>query len=370
MDCPHIPIISYGWFSDRIHEKAMSKRIPVSGTIELTYRCSLKCAHCYCVYDSSKEELSFKKIHRIIDEIVDAGCLFLLITGGEPLIRSDFLEIYTYAKKKGLIITLFTNGTLITDEMADYFQRWKPFLVEITLYGITKETYERVTGIPGSFKRCMEGISLLIDRKISFKLKTSLMTLNSHELLKMRKYAEDLGVQFRFDAVINPKIDGSKDPCRLRISPEEVVKFDLEDEKRLKAWEKSLNKFRDKWPDSLFTCGGGLTSFLISPYGELQLCVLFRYPSHSLREGTFKEGWDILFPQIRSQKFHKDNKCRGCKYFPVCDQCPGWDQLERENPEFSVEYICQIAHLRAKAFLEKEVKDDEAPIPETADKTD
>lgn len=369
MECLHIPIISYAPFSNRLHKKAMAERVPINGTIEVTFRCNLKCVHCYCVCDANKKELSFKEICHIIDEIVEAGCLWLLISGGEPLLRSDFLEIYTYAKKKGLIVSLFTNGTLITTEIADYLRRWRPFVVEITLYGITKETYEKVTGIPGSFERCMEGIRLLLDRKISLKLKTTLITLNKHELWKMKKYAEDLGLEFRFDPVINPRIDGSKEPCQLRVSPEEVVRFDLEDENRLKAWKEFLDGFRREKPDYLFTCGGGLSSFVIDPYGELQLCVLFRSPSYSLRQGTFRDGWDNLFPRLRAQKFNRDNKCWRCKYFPVCDQCPGWAQLEKEDPEFPVEYLCQIAHLRAKAFLEKGVKNDEAPIPETADKT-
>jgi radical SAM protein with 4Fe4S-binding SPASM domain len=309
-------------------------------------------------------------MRHIIDEIVKEGCLWLLITGGEPLIRSDFLDIYAYAKEKGLIITLFTNGTLITTEIADYLKRQKPFVVEITLYGISKETYETVTHVAGSFGRCMEGIRLLLERKIPFQLKTLVSTLNQRDLSKIEKYAKELGVGFRFDPVINPRIDGSKEPCQLRTSPEEVVKFDLGDERRVESWKELVHNFRDhERPDSFFTCGGGLTSFIIDPYGELQLCVLFRRPSYSLREGIFKEGWDNLFPRLRSQKFNKDNKCWRCAYFLVCDQCPGWSQLENEDPEFPVDYLCQIAHLRAKVFLGKEAGNDEAAVQKTTDKS-
>jgi MoaA/NifB/PqqE/SkfB family radical SAM enzyme len=107
-----------------------------------------------------RTELSYEEHCRILDEIADAGCLWLLYSGGEIFARGDFLEIYTYAKKKGLLITLFTNGTMITPKIADYLLEWRPFSIEVTLYGHTKGTYERLTGIPGSYEKCMSATCL------------------------------------------------------------------------------------------------------------------------------------------------------------------------------------------------------------------
>lgn len=365
-----MPVIPYHKFSKRIHDKAVAERIPLGGVIEPTLRCNLKCAHCYVAYDRSRKEMTYEEICHILDEITDAGCLWLLITGGEPLLRDDFLDIYSYAKKKGLITTLFTNGTLITEEIADYLKEWPPFKVEITLYGITKETYERVTGIPGSFECCMRGIELLLDRKVPIRLKTTVMTLNKDELWDIKKYAEDLGVEFRFDPILNAKLDGSKGPCQLRISPEEVVKLDLADEKRLKEWKEFCDKFLNPVKsDKLYTCAGGLTSFHIDCYGELSLCIMSRNPSYNLLKGSFQESWYDFIPKIREQKPKGEYKCAKCDIFPLCSQCPGWAILENGNPEVPVEYLCQIAHLQAKAFLGKEVKSDEETVPETADRT-
>jgi len=355
MECPHIPIIPHRKFSKRIYNKAVSERIPLAGEIELTFRCNLKCAHCYVVYELKKKEMTYKEICHILDEITEAGCLWFLITGGEPLVRDDFLDIYTYAKKKGLIITLFTNGTLITPQIADYLRDWPPFAVEITLYGITKQTYERVTGVPGSFDHCMEGIHLLLERNIPLKLKTMVMTLNQNELWDIKKYAEDLGVQFTFDPILTPKIDGSKEPCRLRIPPEEVVKLDLADEGRLKEWKEFCQEL---WgpakSDKLFVCGAGQTSFHINPYGQLAICGMSRNPSYDLRQGSFQDGWYDFIPKIRKQKPKTDYKCAKCDLLSLCGQCPGWAKLENNNPETPIEYLCQIAHLRAKAFGPKE----------------
>jgi MoaA/NifB/PqqE/SkfB family radical SAM enzyme len=104
MECPHIPKISYRNFSQQIRDKVVVKRIPLSGDIELTFRCNLRCVHCYCNLplndqEAIENELTTEEVFNILDQIAEAGCLWLLITGGEPLLRKDFLEIYTYAKK-------------------------------------------------------------------------------------------------------------------------------------------------------------------------------------------------------------------------------------------------------------------------------
>jgi MoaA/NifB/PqqE/SkfB family radical SAM enzyme len=125
MECPHIPITNYSEFSRRLHDKVVGRRIPISGSIEVTARCNLRCAHCYINLPAGdrhalERELNCQELFSILDQMVDEGCLWLLITGGEPLIRPDFLDIYTYAKKKGILITLFTNGTTITPRIADH----------------------------------------------------------------------------------------------------------------------------------------------------------------------------------------------------------------------------------------------------------
>ena len=149
--------------------------------------------------------------------------------GGEIFARKDFLEIYTYAKKKGFLITLFTNGTIINEQIADYLAEWPPFAIEITLYGRTRETYEALTAIPGSYDRCLRGIKLLKERGLPLKLKTVATSINKHEVLAMRQFAEEeLGVEFKMDGQINPRIDCSQSPLAVRLTPEEVVALDMQ----------------------------------------------------------------------------------------------------------------------------------------------
>lgn len=357
MKCSPIPQLSYGQFSFNIHEKAAESRIPLGGGLEPTHRCNLKCVHCYARCRSMKQErrseLSFREISGILDQIAEEGCLWLLITGGEPLIREDFLDIYMYAKKKGFIVTIFTNGTLVSKEVIDCFRKWRPFNIEVTLYGATSETYETVTQVPGSFAKCLKGIDLLLDAGLPLQLKSIIMTLNRHEVGQLKEFSESRGMPFLIDPILSPRLDRSRDPCSFRLSPREVVEIDVADPERVQQWKEYLADFRGR-PKSnhLYLCGAGQTSFFINPYGELQMCVLSRSPSYDLRRGSFRGGWYEFLGKVRQRKARDDFPCKECDLISLCGQCPGWSYLEHGNEDSRVDYLCQIAHLREQAFCE------------------
>jgi radical SAM protein with 4Fe4S-binding SPASM domain len=356
MDCPYIPVQSLGEFGDRISNKISSKRYPISGSLEVTYRCNLRCKHCYLANDHAgipgKSELSLSETQRILGEIADAGTLSLLLTGGEPFVRRDFLDIYTHAKKAGLLVTIFTNGTLITEAIADYLAEWRPLKMEITLYGYTQETYEKVTGIPGSHAKCMRGIEMLLEHKIPLSLKTMVLTINQHELWDMKNYAESLGLRFRYDGMINSTLESTVEPLTLRLSPQELVNLELQDPQQVEIWQGFYDAYKDRKPNPelLYSCGAGLRSFHIDPYGQLSLCIMARQPAYNLQTGTFKEGWDEFLAQARNQPIIGENPCHSCELLSICGQCPGWATLEHGDPLKKVEFLCELAHLRADAF--------------------
>jgi len=351
MECPSIPTIPYSEFSEHIHTKTAGERIPVNGSIELTFRCNLNCVHCYCPRGNTEKEMSYEDVCRVLDDIASSGCLWLTLTGGEPLLRDDFKDIYIYAKKKGMIITLFTNATLITPEIASFLKSWPPFAVEVSIYGASKDTYERITAVRGSFERCLKGINLLFEHKIPLRLKTMLMTINKHELFKMKRFAESLGVEFRFDPLLNPTLSGSLEPCSYRIKPQEVVELDLNDKKRKESWQEFCEKFPEPIKtDLLFSCSAGRTSFHIDPYGNLCMCIIVRSPAYDLRKGSFKEGWSDFFFNLLSKKKSSHSECTFCELRDLCSFCPGAALLEKKDPDAKIEYFCEIAHLRAKVF--------------------
>lgn len=348
--------LPYKMFGERLGQKAVKRRIPVNGTIELTYRCNLNCVHCYCnlaVNDTTarEQELSTQEIFDVIDQIAEKGCLWLLFTGGECLLRNDFFDIWTYAKKKGLLVTLFTNGTLMTPEIADFLVEWPPFSVEITLYGRTRGTFESITRTPGSFSACLKGIELIVEKNIPLKLKTMVLTLNAHELSDMMSYAKGLGVEFRFDPMVNSRLDGGKGPCRFRLDPKEVARLNTEDQDRLREWKEFCRRFLTKGKvKDLFVCGAGVTRFHVTPYGKLQICMMVTEPCSDLRKGPFSDGWDGLFPEIIQQKPTDGYACGECELYPLCSQCPGWAQMETNNPVLPVEYLCKTTQELAAAL--------------------
>ncbi len=355
MGCSPVSSTGYGEFSRRIHDRLLEKNIPLEGSIEVTERCNLHCAHCFINQAAGDQnardrELSSDEIVSIIDQAVDEGCLWLLFTGGEPFLRPDFLDIYLHAKRRGLLITLFTNGTLLTPAIADTLAEYPPFSIEISCYGATTETYERVTGVPGSHEQCIRGIELLLSRNLPLKIKSPLMKLNYHEREALQEFAASLGIEFRYDVELNLRTNGDQGPAQQRLEPEQVVQLDFADQRREEEWLEFARKFAGEkiHPDSLFQCGAGSGSFHIDPYGQMTCCLMVREPCHDLRRETFRRGWLDLLPKVVSQKCTGSSVCNGCEHRYLCSWCPGWARMEHGRQEEPVEYLCRITWLRAR----------------------
>lgn len=353
MDCPQTEILNQPGFFERL--KNSGKRIPLSGSLEVTFRCNLRCAHCYLGDNRSgvpgEQELTKEEIFAILDQVTEAGTLWFLLTGGEPFIRPDFMEIYRYAAHKGLLVTIFTNGTLLTPQLADELAELPPQLVEITLYGATRETYERVTGIPGSYERCMRGINLLLERGIPLKLKTIVMRWNVHEFEAIKAFAESKGVGFRYDAALVGAMNGGQGPFSQRLEPEEVVALEIPDNDLQIKRQILLNGSTDKQKNSdLYKCSAALKSYHIDPYGQLTPCILSRSKTYDLRIGDFTEGWEVFLRQVRFQPAHVNERCDTCNLLILCGQCPGKSSLENGHLDDIVDFFCQLGHLRAESL--------------------
>lgn len=254
-----------------------------------------------------------------------------------------------YAKKKGFLITLFTNGTLITPDIADFLKKYPPLMVEITLNSLRQENYERISRVSNSFKSVKRGISLLLERKVPLTLKTVGITLNRDEILEIKRYVDSLdGINFKYDSVILAGIDGSKDPCRFRLTPEEIIDIETSDEEMKEVFRKTFEKKAlPANSNYLYRCRGRNMDFLISPDGQLQYCYAVRTPSVDLKQPIkFKEKYKSLLSELFSMKFQTESPCEGCNILYLCQQCPGRALMENGDPESKVEYFCQLAHKR------------------------
>jgi radical SAM protein with 4Fe4S-binding SPASM domain len=236
-------------------------------------------------------------------------------------------------------------------EVADYLAEWPPRKVEVTLYGVTRETFEKVTRVAGSYDKCMRGIGLLMERDLPIYLKTTVTKLNVHELWDTKAYVEGLGLEHRFDAMLIPRFDGSKGPCEVRLRPEELVQLDMADGDR---WRALCRMGEDLWGavrgDDVYVCGAGERSFHIDPYGHLSLCTISRGHTYDLRQGSFREGWAEFIPGVRSLKTEEVVPCRTCPAIALCGQCPAWSYLEHRDLETPAEYVCAVGRARAEAL--------------------
>ncbi len=348
----NIETVGRGQFWAALSRKAARHRIPLQAMIELTYGCNLRCVHCYNPTHQAKGELATEEVHRILDELAEAGSLSISFTGGELFTRRDVFEIFRYARAKGFAITILTNATLITPERADQIQALKPERVEVSIYGATQETYERVTRVPGSYQRFLNGVRLLREREVPLVIKMPVMTLNVHEVEQAKTMVQGWGIRFVFCTEIIPRVDGSLEPLQYRLAPEDVVRI-RQQLVGYQAWraegggEKEESCQAEK---GLFTCKCGKTGLAVTPYGEMNLCVAFPIPKYDLRTGNVSSGWKTLVNLVDAATPSAAYECPTCELQRYCRQGPVNAWLETGDFSPCLPYFKELAGLEKQAY--------------------
>src|SRR6266571_4150344 len=345
--------LSYNEFGALMMREGGVSRLPLSGSFELTFKCNLRCVHCYIPDYSGRNEMSTEEIKRILSEAADEGCVWMLLTGGEILCRSDFPEIYLHAKRQGFLLTLFSNGTLLDERIADLLAEDPPFGIEITLYGLSDATYLKTTGFPRPFTRVRRAIDLMLERRLPLSLKAVAMEPLRGEIEKMAAFCDSLGVRFRYDAIVHGRLDGSLAPTQVRSSPDTVVEYDATDPERFAEWLKFYKQYVKPTRPSpyLMSCGAGVNSFHVTPQGLLLSCEALPLLGYDLRRGSFREGWYGVVADIRERRAEVFNVCAACELKALCDRCPATALLETGSPDGWIPYYCEVTHRRA-ALLE------------------
>jgi len=348
--------ISSDYFYGRLHNK--KKQYPLNGQIELTYRCNLNCIHCYCKgLEDKDKELNTLQWKKIFDEVQREGCLYLCFTGGDPLLREDFLELYSYAKKKCFIVIIFTNGQLLNGEILSYLAKSPPFSIEITLNGITKETYEAITQVKDSFFRVMENIKKIKEKKLPLILRSNCLKQNKDEIVKIKAFVDAfLGRKngkyyFKYDPMIYPRLNQDKTPTNFRLSFKELLDLRRQDADIWREYQRGIDAdFPDLGRDKsfLYRCNAWTKQFFINPYGRLKFCNFSEKFRVELKNTAFKEGFYQTFPKLLDEKFKTNSKCKKCQLRPICYHCPGRAYLETGDEEAPVPYYCELARETAK----------------------
>ena len=317
--CDFIPDTNQ--FLSWMDQETKQKKIPLSGTFELTPRCNFDCKMCYVHLMKDKisnfgRELTADEWIDLAMKARDAGMLQLCITGGEPLLHPEFTKIYKELAQMGFLITLQTNASTISDEMVELFTEFPPQEVKITIYGSNDEVYEKVCGIQNGFSRVDEGIHKLLDLKIPMLLVTTIIQQNKDDLIPIAKYVQGLKVPWIYTSSVHPSIRGADtDITHVAIDEESATDY-REDVRRMIQFPAMKD---DKKPCEY--CKGHHNSFWITWNGKMQFCSFMNEPKISVLDLGFDQAWKQLIQYEEELQWPKE--CQVCEIRHICRRCIG-----------------------------------------------
>ncbi len=352
---------------DFLRAKADALNIPLGGGIELLPLCNMSCNMCYVRHDVSELECPLLRKEdwiKIGEELKEAGTLFLLITGGEPLLHPDFKEIYLALSDMGFIITINTNGTLIDEEWANFFKEHPCRRLNITLYGTSNDTYTTLCHNPKGFSEVTKAIELLLERDIMMRLNFTLTKENRHEIADMVEIAHRYNMPFIPASYLFPP--------GLRSSENERFY-----QSRMSAWEAAetrlqamllrnpqttlieqarllLNRLAEPHGNIIlnegFTCSAARSGYWINWKGELTACGMLENPGVSLKDVSFNEGWKEIVQEVK--KLSQCDECNRCKKKFFCQSCPAACLGETGDIHQKPTYLCEVTDAMIDILLD------------------
>lgn len=330
-----------------------AQAVPFSVMWEMTHACNLDCVMCYNT-PRDEPELSTAEGLDLLEQLAAAGALRLTLTGGEILTRRDFFTLAERARALGFALSLKTNGTLITPAVADRLAALQPAQVDISLLGATEATFDAVAGSRNTLTRVLRGVRLLQERGVEVKLNTLLLDLNAAEQLQMVELAAELGVQYEQTFKISPADDGRDKAGAHQLSRAQMSEVLAVDQPPLRPRMTS---------PTARTCSVGLSSCLISPYGEIFPCIELRIAAGNVRRQPFAAIWADapIFRDLRARHTVGNlPECRVCPIRLYCEgRCAGLAWKEHGDPYGAHRLACQHAQARFAQLHPSQ------PIPET-----
>jgi radical SAM protein with 4Fe4S-binding SPASM domain len=355
-------------------------RVPASFEVELTARCPNDCRHCYINLraddeESAAAELSAAEIVALGREAAAMGAQCCMLSGGEPLLRDDFDEIYLGLERAGLLVGLCTSACLVTPAHVALLRRHPPREVVVTVFGATRATYEAVTRRRGSFDAFVRGLELLLDAGLPVRLKAMALRSNVHEIDEMARFCRGYtGDRYTIDPLLHLRLDadpGRNEEIRAeRLSAQEVVTVEYAEAARVAALPRACEDGAlalarpvgqcgldcasgdGQGCAHLFQCGAGQCGFTIGYDGAFRLCGALWHQDtvYDLRTGSLRDAWELWVPHVRRLRGRDPefiDKCHRCDIADLCLWCPAHAALETGDLDAWVEYFCEVAHARA-----------------------
>ena len=335
-------------------------RKPLGVTFEITPVCNLRCVHCYLSDRKKKEnELELNKIKSILDILASNGILFLTLTGGEVFTHPDFEEIYVYAKRKGFVVVVFSNGILLKEKWIKVFNKYPPFLIDISIYGASEETYLKVTGDGSGFNKLIDALNLLKANKLRFALKTPLLSINCKDLPDMQiinnRYCKD---RLRYSFDMAPDRDDEAKPLNYEIDNLEAVLLEASDELTAitlynKASEKNnwrIAREKGELIPSHF-CYIARSEFHIDYSGNASACIECN-DRFNVLENDFWNLWEKM-GEYKKILACKKYMCIDCDSLYYCKSCPQLRKRKYGNEQIVKKEDCMTAKLKKKYYVDR-----------------
>ena len=353
--------------------QARMKKSPINGSLELLPLCNLNCKMCYVRL--SKAEMEAQGKLRTWEEWLDvaqqmkkSGVLFLLLTGGEPLMYPNFRELFMALKKMGMVLTINTNGTLLDENWADFFAQYKPRRINITIYGSNEEIYRDLCRAPQGFEKAINAVRMLKERGVSVKISGSATKANEADLANIVRLGHSMNVPVVIDTYMMPAIRERTLPYNFqsRLDPISAARA------RVRALEQEMGKeeFRkyrdqsiaiadhyvpDEEKEENIACMAGSCSFSVNWQGKLQPCVMLQNPCANVFEVGFQQAWEQVCEQATQLK--TSVKCSVCHIRHLCRTCVAAGLSETGKHNGVPEYMCSYAAETLRLFRENAAAD-------------
>lgn len=332
--------------------------VPVSGIFELTPRCNLRCKMCYVRLTPEQmaplgQELTAAQWLALAQEARAAGMVFLLITGGEPMLRPDFEEIYEALATMGFSIAINTNGTLLTPRLRELFHRLPPAQMNVTLYGTCPEDYEALCGDGSAFHRVEETLHWLQSEQMLVHLNCTVTPDNVHHFHRMEDYAKSLGLDLRLTAYcLPPSRREGCDACNgfRRLPAEKAAELLVKDilireglpgiQARAKNLSTPPQADCDLGVGDTISCMAGRSQFWVSWNGVMSPCGMFTQPGTWPVEQGFGAAWEQLKEQTAAIRLCPE--CKACAERETCMNCAAVTFTETGSFSGKPEYMCRL----------------------------
>lgn len=361
-------------FSAFLHSKGRKLGLPVSGTFELTARCNFNCKMCYIHSQDcnrlEKEEISAEEWIELGKKARDAGMVFLLLTGGEPLIRKDFAKIYKGLNELGFVISVNTNASLIDEKTINLFREYTPHRLNISLYGASNETYERLCE-NACFEKVIENIRKLKATGVQIKLNSSLTPYNCCDIDKIYSLAEELKLNIKTAAYMYPQLRNDKEKsgvnegrfsafegasCKVR---SDILKYGAQRfTERADAAKNGISLLENECVEvpsegEIVRCRAGCTSFWVNWQGYMSACGIIPDEEYNVFETDFETCWNAV--REKTKAIRLPSECVFCKYKNICSVCAAACYCETGSFDKKPEYLCRYTEHIAE-IMEKEAE--------------